>query len=120
MKTKVIAISMLLLSVLLLIAQTPIKYAAFTKTVADTGTPEAITSTNLRCASVTILGVNGIRTNNTGTVYIGWTSGNNTQFFPVTSGGEIVITAGENRTINLADIYVDVLNNGDGVGVYYK
>lgn len=119
MKTKVVVTSTLLMSVLLLIAQ-PVKFAEFIKTVADTEIPEQVTTNNIYCTSVTLLGVKGVRDNNAGIVYVGWNSTNNTQFFPITAGGQVVIEAGQGRTINLKDIYVDVLNVGDGVGVYYK
>lgn len=121
MKTKIAFATTAILVVFtsLLLAQN-VKYGHFVKTVADTGTPEAITSTNLKCSSVTLLGIKAARTANAGTVYVGWTSANDSQFFPITASGEIVINAGDGRTINLAEIYVDVLNNGDGVGVYYK
>lgn len=120
MKTKIAALVLLLFAFAIAAQQNPTKFAHFVKTVASTSTPESITSTNVFCDAVTLLGIKAARTANVGVVYVGWTSNDDTQFFPISISGEVLIEAGQGRHINLKDIYIDVLNNGDGVGVYYK
>jgi hypothetical protein len=123
MKTALARLALTLaLSLPVLIVAQNMKMGHFVKEVTSTSTPETITATNLSVETVTIRGVRGDgRTANVGTVYIGWTSANDTQFFPVLSNGEIVLgTPGSGRKLRLNEIYVDVLNSGDGVGVYYQ
>lgn len=119
MKTRIAVASLLLLAIAVF-AQTRIRYGEFIKTVADTGTPEAITSTNLWVTSVTLKGVKAARTANTSTCYVGFLATDNSQAFALSSAGEIVIQARSGATLNLAHIYIDVLSNGDGVAVFYE
>lgn len=85
----------------------------------STGTPVAWTNANTWVRKVTILGKKAARTDNAGTVYIGPTSGNDTQGFAITAGGEAVLEAAPGSLINLADWYVDVTTNNDGVMLIY-
>lgn len=75
------------------------------KTVAAAGTPEALGSGTVREVFIFPL-----RTN-TGDVYWGTTSTNDTQHGTL----PIVLTAPPGKVIDLADIYLDVTVNGEGV-----
>lgn len=120
MKTK-IAAAALLLAAIVAFGQSVFQYGQFIKTVTAADPPEGITSTNLLVHSVTLKGIKGARTANVGTVYIGFTTNNDEQAFALTSGGEVVIQARtESGRINLKNIYIDVLNAGDGVGVFFE
>lgn len=85
------------------------------KTVAATGTPEAIAATTTLVDSVVIYGQKALATNNTSTCYIGPTSGNGTQLLPIAAGSYVTLSAPTGKKIDLAGIFVDVGTNGDGV-----
>ena len=71
----------------------------------------------------TLLGKNAARTNNTGTVYIGTSPTNDAQAFPITAGAEAFLPAGRESVgplINLADFWLDVTTNNDGVYVSHS
>jgi hypothetical protein len=91
----------------------------FPKTVTLTTVPERLTSTNLWCNTVTLVGKSEFRTDNAGTNYIGWSSVDDDQHFPLVPGGEIVITAPPNGQLNLYDIYIDVTVATDSVIAIY-
>lgn len=76
-----------------------------TKTVASAGTPEALGSGTAR--EVTLLDLES----NSGTVRWGYSSGNGTQHGTV----PWVISHPDGKLIDLATIYIDVENNGEGV-----
>lgn len=77
--------------------------------------------TNIYATRVTILGKKAPRQDNTSTVFIGPSSGENTQPYPVTAGGEVVLRAPDTAPFNLRDWYVDVLNtSGDGVTIIFQ
>lgn len=76
------------------------------KTVAATGTPEALAASGT-CREVFIY---PLRTN-TGVVYWGTVSTNDAQHGTL----PIVLTAPQGKLINLASIYLDVTVNGEGV-----
>lgn len=111
--------ALLLLPIFNVVAQAVVKYGSFTKTITGTTAAQLVT-TNLYVKSVTLRGQKSARTDNSDKVYIGWTSTDDTQAFPIAVGGEIVIEAGGDRQLNLKDIYLDVLQSGDGVVVFYK
>lgn len=76
------------------------------KTVTTGGTEEALGSSTALTSGVTVKALHG----NTGMVYVGAN--------PVTSSTGFVLDAGESifiETDNLADIYIDVDTNGEGV-----
>jgi hypothetical protein len=99
----------------------PIGTGQFSKTVSATGTPEAITNATVLVKEVVFLGKSAPRTDNTGDVYVGITSGNDTQAFKISPGGEAVIRVEDpSGFINLADWYVDVTTASDGVTVIYR
>jgi len=92
----------------------------FNKTVAATATPEALVATPTYVQKAYIFPLKGVRTANTGNVYLGVTSANDTQPWLLTpSTTPIVIEAPLGRKINLAAFYVDVATAGDGVVVWY-
>ena len=91
------------------------------KTVADSGTPEAITSTSPTYFVYAIfIGRKAARTANTGNIWLGITSGDNTQPIRLVPGQEKTIEAPPSKQFNLSDWYVDVETNGDGVIVIYS
>jgi hypothetical protein len=77
-------------------------------------------ATNIYASRVTIIGKASPRANNAGTVYIGTSSGDDSQPYPVTAGGEVVLRAPDTAPFNLRDWYVDVLNAGDGVTIIFQ
>lgn len=82
--------------------------AGGTKTVASAGTPEALGSGTAREVHLFDL------ESNTGTPKWGFTSANGTQHGTV----PFVIRHPDGKLINLADIYIDVENNGEGVAYH--
>jgi hypothetical protein len=90
------------------------------KTVAATGTPEAIAATATLFKMATLIGVKAARTNNTGIVYVGASATNDTQPLAVSPGERVSLEAPPGQKLDLAAIYVDVLNAGDGVAVLYS
>lgn len=89
-----------------------------TNTVA--ATPVRLCITNLWVERATVLGKKAARTDNTSVAYLGVNSTNNTQWFPLTAGGEVQIIAPEGSVFNLYDWYVDVGADDDGVIVIYQ
>jgi hypothetical protein len=83
------------------------------KTVAASGTAEALSATKILCGGVTI------RANdtNTGNVYIGGSTVDKStnQGVVIPAGATISMAAQAGHVINLANIYIDVDTNGDGV-----
>lgn len=89
-------------------------------TAAATGTIVCYADIWVRQAS--ILGQKDARTLNTGTVYVGGESANDKQAWPIVSGAAVSLPTpdmGEVH-INLADWYLDVATNGDGIYVFYS
>ena len=85
------------------------------KTVAATGTPEALSATHVYAQSVELVAQKAQGSANAGTVYVGWTSGNGEQDRPLAPGDTWVITAPDGKKLDLAEIYIDPANPGDGV-----
>lgn len=114
-------VAFLLLGLLFTVAQSIKGTGQFSKTVSATGTPEALTNATVLVKEVTFLGKSAPRTDNTGDVYIGITSGDNTQAFKLPPGGEAVIRVQDpSGFINLSSWYVDVTTANDGVTVIYR
>jgi hypothetical protein len=99
------------------VATTP---AQFIKTVAATGTPEAIAPDGTYFQSATLIGLKAARTNNVGNVFIGIGAPNDTQIITLTPGEIKGIKAPPGQKFDFNDFYVDVLNAGDGVAVVYS
>lgn len=79
MKTK-IAITIALIAVpLLVLSQSPIKFSHFVKTNSDPATPVAFTNTVFKVTRLTLIGRKDNRTDNTGIVWVGMSSANDTQ-----------------------------------------
>lgn len=90
-------------------------------TASSSGTPVSLTTgTNVWCTRATIIGNKAARTANTGTVYIGPTSANDTQPYKILTGEIHVFEAPPGTSINLADWYVDVTTNDDGLVIIYE
>ncbi len=101
---------------------------ADTYTLNLAGTTAAATGTLVAYADIwvrqaTILGKLDARTPNTGLVYIGTKSANDAQAYEIVPNGEAFLGAGREGVgpiVNLADFYLDVITNGDGIyAIYY-
>jgi len=79
----------------------------YQKTNADTGVPVRISSTNLYFKTATIYGKKSARVNNTGNVWIGMASTNDTQF-GWTVGGGVEIMRHANWSVRAEGLYVDL------------
>lgn len=90
------------------------------KTVAATGTPEALAANNTFFSTALIGGVKAARTANVGIVYLGIGSGNDTQPFAINPSEWLTINAPVGQKFDLNDWYLDVLNAGDGVAIIYS
>lgn len=85
------------------------------KIPASNGTPEAIAAAGTTVRSVTIFAQRAARTANTSSVWIDWTSGNDTQQIEIPVGGYQIISAPHGKYIDLSQIYIDSVTTGDGV-----
>jgi hypothetical protein len=91
------------------------------KTNTSTTVPVAIAAASKPFRSATFFGFNSTtRDANTGTVYIGITSGNNTQPIAITTGSYVTVEAPAGKFFDLADWYLDVATVNDGVVVIYS
>jgi hypothetical protein len=96
----------------------------FTYRVANKGVAMAVTGTltakaDLWFRRATIIGNNAIRTANTGTVYLGLSSTNDTQGIVITTAAERTIEAVQGARLNLADLWLDVVSINDGVLIFW-
>lgn len=96
------------------------KPVEFTKTVSASGTPEQVTTTQSSFHSAIIIGKNAARTDNTGTVYLGITAANDSQFIEVAPGETLALNAPANMLFDWQDFYLDVDTNDDGIYVFYR
>ena len=88
------------------------------KTVAATGTPEALAASSTLFQSLTITANKSAQTANTSSSYLGSATSQDT---PIAPGENITINAPEGKRMDLADWYLKVGTNGDGVrGQYVK
>lgn len=65
------------------------------------------------------LGNKAARTANTGTVYLGLESTNDSQVLPITTGAERTLEAVTGARLSLADLWLDVATNADGVVILW-
>lgn len=88
------------------------------KTVAASGTPEALGSGLVESVAIRPNKARG--TANTGNVYVGFGATNDTQqLWELTpTASPITLSAPAGKKIDLSTIYIDVVTNGDGV-VYF-
>jgi len=66
-----------------------------------------------------ILGNKAARTANTGTVYLGPESTNDTQGLPITTGATKVLEAAPGCRLDLSDLWLDVVTAADGVVILW-
>lgn len=95
------------------------------KAPASAGTPEALAAAATYVQQVVICGQRAARVANTGSVWIGSSSANDSQLVellagvaapgPGINGTSYTITAPPGKVIDLGDIYVDSVTVGDGV-----
>lgn len=90
------------------------------KTVAAAGTPEALTAdASILATCLIFYGVKtrdaNVPTNNTGDVFIRSDATNLAAGVRVPAAGSASITAPEGKYLKLSEVFVKVLNNGDGV-----
>ena len=90
------------------------------KTVAASGTPEVITDTPTYFSYAIFLGERAVRTANTGIVYLGVTSGNDTQPLAINPGQTLSLSAPIGMEFDLNKWYLDVATNSDGIIVIYS
>lgn len=111
----------LLLSAGLLLADGLLGPKEFTKTNASATVPVRLKANRGDYFKrATIYGKLDARTNNTGIVYIGWNSTNDTQTVAINPGSNVVLEAPVNSFFDLYDIYLDVVTTNDGVVVVYE
>lgn len=77
-------------------------------------TPVALSATPLLVTNVIITAIRG-RTPNSGIVYLGSSSTDDTQLFPLAIGQSIQLFADETGLIDLSQIFIDAVTLGDGV-----
>lgn len=94
------------------------------KAPASAGTPEALAAAATYVQQVVICGQRAARVANTGSVWIGSSSVNDSQLIELTpgaaaspgiNGSSYTLTAPPGKVIDLGDIYVDSVTVGDGV-----
>ena len=86
------------------------------KTVAASGTPEAISATSLRVRRAIIIGRSDEQTDNADIVRIGTSSVNGEQPLDIAPGAYGPTL----ENVDLSQWYVDAASNGDGVVVVYE
>lgn len=64
-------------------------------------------------------GNKAVRTANTGTVYLGLLATNDTQALAITTGATVTLEAPVGARLNLADLWIDVATNADGVVLWW-
>lgn len=77
--------------------------------------PVVLAPAGTYASKITIIAGRSARVANTGTVYIGPTSANDTQSVAVTAGQTVTITAPAGEWIDLNEWYLDVATVNDGV-----
>ncbi len=89
------------------------------KTNSSTSVPVRIAPLGTYASKVTFIGNNAARTANTGTVYVGPTSTNDTQTLAITTGQTMTIECAPGEWIDLYEWYLDPATANDGVVVLY-
>lgn len=88
--------------------------------VAAIGTPVRLASVATQFSKATFWGLKVPRTNNTGTVFLGVQSSNDSQPIPITAGNSLTIEAPASQAYDLSTFYLDAATAGDGVIVLYS
>lgn len=94
---------------------TSFTYRVSNKEQALTVTGTLTAKADLWFRRATVIGNKAIRTANSGTVYLGLSSTNDTQGIVITTGAERTIEAALGTRLNLADFWLDVVSINDGV-----
>ena len=107
------------------IAQGVIGWGTIYATNASTSVPTNFTAgvsatTNIMATLVTVIGKSSARGINSGTVYVGITSGNDTQPYPIAPGVEVVMRAPEGKVFNLKEWWFDVDTANDGLTIIFQ
>lgn len=89
------------------------------KTVAATGTPEALVADETPAQWVEMIAQKDQGSANTGSIWYGPSSADATNTRLMATGAVARIDAPAGQKINLADIFIDVATNGDGVTFTY-
>lgn len=120
-KTRLPILLALLAATCVVLADGLLKVQELTKTNSSTTVPTRLVSVRGQSffKTATFYGKLHARTNNTGTVYLGTNSTNDTQAISIAAGDYVVITAPENSYFDLYDFYLDVATANDGVVVVF-
>ena len=89
------------------------------KTNSSTSVPVRLAPLGTHASKVTFIGNNAARTANTGTVYVGPTSTNDTQVLAITTGQVMTIECAPGEWIDLYEWYLDPVTANDGVVILY-
>lgn len=98
------------------------KIVQFEKSIADIAVPEKLSATSLKFRYAAFFGyytVSGVRTVNTGSIWIGPNSGNGTQMLEVPPGGQAVHEAIYGESLDFTDLYADADVAAEKVTVNY-
>lgn len=119
-KTLLIALLVLCLFAVAVIAQTIAGTGQLIVTNSDAAVPVAWTNAPTKVTRVTIIGKKAARTANTGTVYIGTSSANDSQVYEILTGTVHTLNARPGAFIDLSTWYLDVATVGDGIIILYQ
>lgn len=89
-------------------------------TASSSGTPVQFTNAPTKVTKVTIIGKKAARTANTGTVYVGPSSANDSQVYEIATGTIHTLSARSGTVIDLSSWWLDVDTNGDGIIILYQ
>jgi len=88
------------------------------KTVAAAGTPEALVGSATLVEKVIITATKGFNSANTGAVFVGQSSTNDQNYIRLMPWDVLILDAPPGKKIDLNQIYIDVVTNGDGVAYF--
>lgn len=91
----------------------------FTKAVASASVPEKLTAVSTKFHKAFIKAIKASRVANTGNVFIGVVSTNDTQPQELLPGDEVILEAPPGFTLDFANFYLDVATANDAVTIYY-
>jgi hypothetical protein len=115
-----ILLTLALLTSVSALAQQPLVPGQLVVTNTSTTVPVALSSSVIKARSITIYAKQHYRVENAGTVYIGFQSTNQNQFYQLTPGSHLVLEAPIGYVYNLSTIYLDPDTANDGVVVNYQ
>lgn len=121
MKTKLaIIVAAIALLPLAIIAQSAVGIGQWVVVNTDAAVPVTLTNVVTKAIRCTLIGRKANRTANTGTVYVGMLSANDSQPIEITAGAVVSVLIPDGRALDLSKIYLDVVTVGDGVLVLYE